>query len=207
MLGDIYLKVIVITVPFIACGLNTEEVPEVNSDKVPIVGAYCPAIFALVTFLRFTHILKLENYIELADLQLENNISRSQKDVPLFIMSHTFLDCIPSPEALNSCWVVERVSWGEEYVVLSVAHCEVPAVLLLQPRVHALLGGRGGIEVEGDGEQEEEVEEVEGHHHQEFPLCPHFHREHPLQRPSLLTFHISLMVLHMGRSLNFGKQV
>ena len=125
----------------------------------------------------------------------------------LLFMSNTFLDFIHSPEALYSCRVVERVSWGEEDVVLRVAHCEVSAVLLLQPWVHALLSGGGG-EVEGDGEEEEEVEEVDGHHQQELPLGPHCFTattQSPLQRSSLITFHISQMVLHRWVCLN-GKQ-
>ena len=169
---DVYLKVIVITVPFVAGWLNSEEVPEVNSDKVAIVGAYCPAISSSHCFLS-SH--TYQPYFKVGCL--------------------TILDFIPSPEALNPCWIVERVAWWEEYVVLSVSHGEVPAKLLLQPRVHALLSRGGGVKVEGDGEEEEEVGQVDGHHHyqQELPLRPHFHQEHPLlQRSSLLTIHTSL---------------
>ena len=87
-------------------------------------------------------------------------------------MSQTSLGLILSPEALYSCWVVERIAWREEYVVLRVARGEVPAILLLQPRVHALLCRRGG-KIEGDGEQEEKAGEVKGNHQEKLPPCPH----------------------------------
>ena len=107
------------------------------------------------------------------------------------VVDQTFYDLIPLPETFDSCRVVERVSRREENVVLCVSHCEVSAVLLLQPWVHALFC-RGGSEVEGDGEQEEtEVEEVEGRHQQKLPLVPHCFTSTPCNNP-----HISQLVLH-----------